>query len=301
MDIKLLVDQRERKIFDHLDPVFNAPNTFKTSGAVSYEIQTLETGDYIIESDGRILAVIERKTLADYAASIKDGRSENKANLIKIRDASGCKIYYVIEGASDPALTKEFAGIKYSSILSSIRRLEITDSIHIIRTAGGLQTIQQLRFLCEIWSKMNTDDRIIMGTSEAIVASRPSEDAVLYKNITTIWKALPKISAISAGVLAKQYSIRELLAGIEGADEVRINSKKLTAAQKESLAAPDENKLLAAFPGLSKETAFMLLSSFTLSEIVDPENRDRVAETVVGKKKFGKKIDKIITLADTKL
>lgn len=45
----------------------------------------------------------------------------------------------------------------------------------------------------------------------------------------------------------------------------------------------------------------MLLSSFTLAEIINPENRDKIAETIIGKKKFGKKIDKIITLAGIKL
>ena len=80
MDIQLLSDHRESKVNIHLEHAFNQENTFSAAGSISYNVEQLETGDYIIQSDDKILAVIERKTYDDYGASIKDGRTNKTSN-----------------------------------------------------------------------------------------------------------------------------------------------------------------------------------------------------------------------------
>lgn len=288
MNITLLVDDREKKIFPELKTVFLEANTFKASGCISYDIRRLETADYIIESDGNILAAIERKTLKDYAASIKDGRHENKGNLVKL----GCKIYYIVEGAFEPQYSTQYEGMNYSSILSSIRRLEIIDNIHVIRTSSGLKTMQQLRFLCEVFSRM--DAPAILGTSEAIAASRPDEDTVASQQIIAVWKSLPGISAVSGMELASEYSLGDLVNGIT---VTHIRGRKATVRQLESLANFDECKLLGKFPGVTDNTAFLLLQHHPLAEILDPANAEAISNIIIGKKRFGVKINRIQALA----
>ena len=69
--IELLIDNRETKIKEH----------FKNKDYVT--IENLELGDIIFKYNNEIVLIIERKTLSDLAASIKDGRyNEQKKRLL---------------------------------------------------------------------------------------------------------------------------------------------------------------------------------------------------------------------------
>ena len=75
MKLRLFIDDRERAVFNHLEAELKD---------IFYEVKRLEIGDYAlvdIECD-KVLAVFERKTLEDYAASLKDGRHQNKISLL---------------------------------------------------------------------------------------------------------------------------------------------------------------------------------------------------------------------------
>jgi ERCC4-type nuclease len=76
----------------------------------------ITVGDYIVVSGDKIVAVIERKTLDDYGASLKDGRANNKQKMINLRKKTGCRIIYIIEGDAFPSPNDCYSNIPYKNI-----------------------------------------------------------------------------------------------------------------------------------------------------------------------------------------
>jgi len=82
---KLIIDQRENKIKNLLEEDENI------------EYTNLDLGDFVFKIKDEIVLIIERKTVEDLAASIKDGRyREQKSRLLA--NFSKHQILYIIEG-----------------------------------------------------------------------------------------------------------------------------------------------------------------------------------------------------------
>lgn len=132
---KLVCDTRERIVLRHAQEL----------SGITYETQQITTGDYaLIGPDGALIAIIERKSLDDYGASLKDSRHSNKEKLVAMREQTGCRIIYLIEGKLHPGQNECFAGIPYKYIESSIFHLILRESICVIYTRDTLDTAQTL-------------------------------------------------------------------------------------------------------------------------------------------------------------
>ena len=190
MDILLSVDDRESKIIADIASEFAKPFVFNKTReigcTINYKVRRLEVADYIISITDCARVAIERKTLKDYAASIKDGRHANKVNLLNLRAATGCKIFYIIEGHANPAFDHEYCGIKYSTILASMQNLQLRDNIHIIRTVDKAQTARELRFLCESVGRLDFANElpVIVGGSKADNIEQDTLVQEMIKSIT---------------------------------------------------------------------------------------------------------------------
>lgn len=121
--MELIIDNRERDLLELL-------NVEKTC-------TNLDLGDIVLKHDGILIAVIERKTWTDLAASIKDGRyHKQKKALLENYD---CKnIYYVIEGPGDFSMSEDVCinGIDKNTLLSCIYNTSFRDKIQVFRTSG---------------------------------------------------------------------------------------------------------------------------------------------------------------------
>lgn len=158
--VKFVYDTREKAIKDSIIAEFSNPHVFAaTKGTIIIEERQLPVADYVITLDGKIVAIIERKTLKDYASSFKDGRHANKAKLLNVRTKTNCNIYYVVEGPTNPDYQTEYAGIKYQNILASTNDLMIRDNIHVIRTVDANHTCRSLKMLCESYLRVVEKDR----------------------------------------------------------------------------------------------------------------------------------------------
>jgi len=110
----LVIDVRERQLIDLLrsrfqpaaaaaDPGSAPDDGTPTAAALSgcdLEVRRLDVGDAEIRgADGEVLLVVERKTLADLGASLRDGRYAEQRK--RLTDAFGQgRVAYVLEGAS---------------------------------------------------------------------------------------------------------------------------------------------------------------------------------------------------------
>ena len=110
--IKLVIDNRETKLIELFD---------KNNISI---IKNLEIGDILIINEEKPIIIIERKTLSDLSASIKDGRyKEQKIRLI--HNYKNCKKIYLIENTGNFDLSNS---ILLSTKINGILR----DSIYIL-------------------------------------------------------------------------------------------------------------------------------------------------------------------------
>jgi len=89
------IDTREQELFTKCESTVEAVVKFKDIKLVS---QTLPLGDIIINDGTNDCIIIERKTLSDLAASIKDGRYEEQSYRLNGLNHHNHNIVYLIEG-----------------------------------------------------------------------------------------------------------------------------------------------------------------------------------------------------------
>lgn len=131
-DLKLIVDYRETALLEGL--------------AGLCERENLELGDVQVVYEGRKI-IIERKTVSDLVASIKDGRyREQKARMQA--DPAVTDICYFIEGVRGSTSIRDAAAI--GAIINSVFR----DKLQVFFTTGTSDTIQ---WLIELWTRVKKE------------------------------------------------------------------------------------------------------------------------------------------------
>ena len=130
MSVKLVLDVRENELIKR----------FKLL-KIDYITEQLDLGDIKVLLDDEIVSIIERKTINDLSASIKDGRyKEQKLRLLNT-DIDRTKIVYVIEGEFKEGLNL----LPYSTLLSSIVGMIVRDNIKVYRTFNLIETADFIR------------------------------------------------------------------------------------------------------------------------------------------------------------
>lgn len=119
--------------------------------------ENLSHGDFIIEVNNSPIVLIERKTLQDLTASIKDKRWQNqKITLTATYNKS--IIYYLIEGSFDynESVDVYINGISKKAIISSIMNTMVRDNIKIIFTKN---TQDSFDFICGLFKRITKDPK----------------------------------------------------------------------------------------------------------------------------------------------
>ena len=154
--MKVIVDDREHSLMEHLSMLFTTNNQL----SFSLEKQTLTLGDVVLSRcspDSGEFCIIERKSLQDLLASIKDGRYEEQSH--RLTHASACpnhRIIYVIEGLMSALRTPQEKKMVYSAITS----LNLYKGFSVLRTS----TVNETAVL--IYSMM---DKIVRNEKKGIL------------------------------------------------------------------------------------------------------------------------------------
>ena len=114
---------------------------------INITFANLSLGDYLFKLKDEDIVVIERKTIADYAASIKDGRHrEQKARLLS--NFSINKIIYLVEGdISKNNTSYNYNKVSRETIISSMVNTMLRDNINVFHTKDTAETILFLQIL----------------------------------------------------------------------------------------------------------------------------------------------------------
>jgi hypothetical protein len=229
--VYLVADTRERHVHASLQAIFGP------AGA-EVHIGQINVGDYLICRRKRpgeagapeILACIERKTLKDFAASFKDGRYQNRQKMLDLRSATGCQLYFFVEGPAFPKPTWKVARIPYESILAAMTSLMVRDGVHVVQTKDELGSARRLlRFVRAFEKRASAPPRpepgeraLLLGGGgqarrgpggpiPAIATGRiQKSDAVLAAEM---WSKLAGVSIPTAQTLMRAFSVADWVGG----------------------------------------------------------------------------------------
>jgi len=191
-NVLLKIDNREIKCKDSLKLNEN-----------EVEYLNLEYGDFQVIINNEVQIILERKTLDDLLASIKDGRYKNQKNNI-LNTFSCSQYYYIIEGnlsyKSNP--TK----ITDKILISAVINTQLRDKISIFYTKNVNETCELIQCIYNR-VKDNPNDYIFCKNKETVV-----EKQIISKKIKTVqecWKEqlcqVPDISSKTADAIIKEY------------------------------------------------------------------------------------------------
>ena len=136
MSCQIVIDTRERDLLTLLPEA---------------ESKSLDVGDVCLVFKD-IKMVIERKTIADLAASIKDGRYAEQKQRLHACQAQNDIVVIVIEGRTTFNPTKSpthVFGMSRKAIISAILHMQLRDGFHVIQTESTLETSNLIIALSE--------------------------------------------------------------------------------------------------------------------------------------------------------
>jgi ERCC4-type nuclease len=198
--MKIILDIREHALFEQLGQ--------------QVEKQPLDIGDVLLQDDeGKNIIIMERKTIADLLASIKDGRYEEQSHrLMHSTHIHNHHIFYILEGnlqILDPYEKK----LVYSALTS----LSIFKGFSVVRTMNIMETASLiLAFHDKItrnmekgklpfyWSEPTSHPTEIKSYSELVKTVK--KDNITPENMGEILLCqIPGISSVTAKAIMKRF------------------------------------------------------------------------------------------------
>jgi ERCC4-type nuclease len=152
--MKIRVDNREQELLKHIrELIVNIP-LFKD---LEVQVENLPLGDIIISNNVEDKLFIERKSINDLAASIKDGRYEEQSYRLNGLNHPNHNIIYLIEGDVNRVNRFKDNKMEKLTLYSSIFSLNYYKGFSVIRTFSIDETAI---FVC------NTANKLKKGEAE---------------------------------------------------------------------------------------------------------------------------------------
>ena len=263
----MIIDNREKDLIKLLN-----------EKKIEIECQNLELGDIVFtnnESGNKELIMIERKTVDDLMASIKDGRHrEQKIRLLK-KQKDGVHIYYLIEGS---LLYHKKKDTLYSSILNTMMRdnIKVIFSRNIEETITYLIKMSEKLDFCKIskntqlLDNKSSDDTVSnqQVSNEQVSNQQVSNQQVLNDTVSNQY--LDTIKSCKKDNLTKEICYQAMLKQIPG---VSTN-----CAESISKIYPSFNDLLNKYKELENEE----------------ERKHLLSQIMIKKRKIGNKLSEKI-------
>jgi crossover junction endonuclease MUS81 len=202
--MNLIIDNREKDLI-----------TYCNEKNLVFSKSNLNLGDMVYSENENEFIIIERKTISDLLASIKDGRyREQKLRLLQ-KSYQGVNVYYLIEGN---IVNSSKSDIVYSCIINMM----IRDNLKIIFSKNIEETYNYLLKLSK--KCIEFKDILIKNTSSEQSQPESNKEYIEViksekkKNMTkdtcymAMLKQIPGVSANSAKAIFKNYnSMNELI------------------------------------------------------------------------------------------
>jgi hypothetical protein len=158
----LIIDIRERQLI-----------TVLTAMSVPFTTASLDVGDVLLQADdGAPLLVAERKTYADFASSIKDGRYREQRTRLMATRGQGVAVLYILEGSTTE-----------DTLQRMMSRLLLRYGMPILQTTS----VQDTANWCRLLLKQISDD-ITVFHPEGLAAEVAGAMATYTATFSTVKK-----------------------------------------------------------------------------------------------------------------
>ena len=252
------IDTREHELFKRCEATINAVPKFSAIKLVS---ETLPLGDIIINDGTDDCIIIERKTLNDLSASIKDGRYEEQSYRLNGLHHHNHNIIYLIEGDIN-RLNNRFKDNKLEklTLYSAILSLNYYKGFSVIRTFSLEETAI---FVC------NTVNKLKKGEVEK---KKPYYGKIEEKPKEVIDASFNEVNNVVNNVVNNEVNNE---VNVESEDIVKESTDKdyisvVKKVKKENI-TPDNigEIMLCQIPGISSVTSLAIIHKFkTISNLM---------------------------------
>lgn len=305
--MELYVDDREHAVTIHFEQV-------------NILIRRITVGDYVFEYNGVVIMVVERKTLADFSSSMKDGRIQNHDKLMECRRDTKCKILYIIEGVPYPGLVRNFGHIPYKDIQAELDKMMFVDGVDIIWTKDNKHTATRIEGLYNTFVSIAESGTfgdiklpsVVIG-GESI---GPSHHVTKKHTVTlnhvhiAMLSTMRGISTYTARAALQHYTIRQLLTA--DIDENTLynmtypsgycasskGTRLFNMCKRIHSNKQIQVKILSCIQGITKDTAVLILDNIDFNDIVSLTFKDASISVLKKNEKrtVGKAIEKRIKM-----
>jgi ERCC4-type nuclease len=229
--MKIIIDIREQSLFDIFLSKFaeNANNN-----NIQILKQVLPLGDILFVSDDDIpICIIERKTLQDLLASIKDGRyKEQSYRLSNSTEYHKHNIFYLVEGIMSTLRTLQ----EKTTIYSAMTSLQLFKGFSFIRSSSQNETVDLL---------INMADRIQRGLKNG--------ETFAYSNTMKIDSSIS--NEMTENVIIEPNTSNE---------NITNYCNVVKKVKKENITPENIGEIiLCQIPGISSVTAIAIMQKFT--------------------------------------
>ena len=232
--MQLLIDLREPKTL--VDYIISLNETSNTK--ITIIQKNLDIGDYVFydEHNAKEIIIIERKSLADLEASIKDGRYSEQSFRLNETSLHNHNIIYLLEGAIIKYNPK-FRSTLYSSLFSLnyykgfsvINVLNQTETGDILLAfASKLLRENKPGFYCDVSNNENNNTNYI-STLKTTKKSHINSENIFQLMLMQI----PGISNVSALALSNEFqNMENLLIALKSSNIDKLENIKLASGRK---------------------------------------------------------------------
>ena len=224
--MKLVIDVREHLLIEQIGLIT------KINESIQISYKQLPIGDIILYSDDDSeLVIIERKTVADLAASICDGRYKEQSFRLDKTDIPNHNIIYLIEGN---IFATAFKTISQNTLYSALSSIMLYKGFSVIRSANISETCSILLNMSEkiiknnnmpLYNKSHIDNTTTTTTTTTqdsteyatVISSRTKKQNITPDNINIILLSqIPGVSvAIATAICSKFANLKALIHAID--------------------------------------------------------------------------------------
>lgn len=193
------------------------------SGTIEMKVESLPIGDIILCKDTEDLLIIERKTVADLNASIKDGRYKEQSFRLDGTALHNHNIVYLIEGPlknnrfmnNDSIFYSAWCSLHYYKGFSVWRTYSLAETAEIIcNTARYFGKSDKIGYYSNInmQNQTNIQDKDYVNVIKSV-----KKENITTENISEIMLCqIPNISANSAKAIMKHFkTLPNLIADLQ--------------------------------------------------------------------------------------
>ena len=255
MNIK--IDVREAELIKRCQTNIEMIANFKDLKLVQ---EQLPLGDIIINDGLKDLVIIERKTISDLAASIKDGRYEEQSYRLKNLWHHNHNIIYLIEG--------DFS--RFNSFKERIDKQTLYSALTSINYFKGFS----------VWRSMSIDETALMICNMAYKINKEKDKQPFYSNNL----AVSNKEAVSS---------EEVVEAAEPTDKDYCSVVK--KVKKDNITGENIGEImLCQIPGISSASALAILAQFkTLPSLIKAIDADETCMNSISTKDANGKSRKI--------